>query len=384
MRRTKQKIFIRHTTSLEKSPYFCYGGAPIAFDKKQGNFLGQQNAFFSIWAQNSPYWLVLEGPHASQVEGCNAVYDNPELCAKSLPPQWVPAWKETMRQLFTLAPEAKGHRAAVIPSTTLPSMQEVELSLRSISEIETIARNLWLIESLQQNRLCCYLQRVIDRRGKAIGFEAFARVEAEDGTVISGFDIMQAATALHMEYQLDKLLHKQAIDNYIAHDLDGSLFINFLTGFVQRPEVYLDGLAQAASRHHMRPGMVVLDVPFNHYAHDLQKLTSIADYCRSRRFALALDDVMTTDGLAPVLEAIRPAFIKLHGGFAIAQTDIKHHQMLQEIIAMAHGIGACVLAENVETQPLHDFYFAADVDMFQGYLFGAPQNLSHDAAAAKK
>lgn len=346
--------------------------------------MAEQNAFFSIWAQNSPYWLVLEGPHASQVTGCDTAYDNPELCAKPLSTQWVPEWKETMRQLFMLAPEAKGHRAAVIPSANLPSMQEVELSLRSIGEIETIARNLWLIENLQSNRLCCYLQQVVDRRGKQTGFEAFARIETESGDVISGYDIMQAATALHMEYQLDKLLHKQAIDSYIEHDLDGYLFINFLTGFVQRPEVYLDGLSQAAARHHMRPGTVVLDVPFSHYAHDVQKLSSIAEYCRGRRFALALDDVMKSDGLAPVLDAIRPAFIKLHGGFAAAQSDGKHHEMLREIIAMAHGIGACVLAENVESQLLHDFYFAADVDMFQGYLFGAPQNFSRDAASAKK
>ena len=77
---------------------------------------------------------------------------------------------------------------------------------------------------------------------------------------------MQAAHALRIEYQLDRLLHKQAIETFVDSDLEGYIFINFLTGFHPSPEVYLDGLSQAVNRTHVRSSAVVLDVPLSDYS----------------------------------------------------------------------------------------------------------------------
>ena len=46
---------------------------------------------------------------------------------------------------------------------------------------------------------------------------------------------------------------------------------------------------------------------------------------------------------------------------------------LLEIVRISHANGVSVLAEGVETKEQHELYLAADVDMFQGYLFGAPE-----------
>lgn len=69
------------------------------------------------------------------------------------------------------------------------------------------------------------------------------------------------------------------------------------------------------NRTHVRPGAVVLDVPLGDYAKDMPKLKSIAQYCRTRGFGLALDDVSSSDGLAALLSDIRPSFVKLDGKF---------------------------------------------------------------------
>jgi len=183
---------------------------------------------------------------------------------------------------------------------------------------------------------------------------------------------MQASHALHIEYQVDRLMHRQAIECFTACDLNGFLFINFLTGFIHRPEVYLDGLSQAIERHQLLPRSVALDVPLIDYAKDITKLKSIASYCHARGFALSLDDVMSTDGLAGLLQEIRPAFVKLDAKLARDMMDPKRQGMVMEIIRIAHASGASVLAEGVETEQLHKAYLSADVDMFQGYHFGAP------------
>ncbi|MFM9889188.1 MAG: EAL domain-containing protein [Rickettsiales bacterium] len=344
--------------------------------------MNEAAAFFSIWTQDSPYWLVVEG--ASDLPSMQPVHHKSNLRAVKTAADWRGPWRELAGDIKRQHPGGLGHRGAVIAGDALPGLQEIELSLREFRDIEAIATNLWLVDDVNHGRLGCYMQRVLDRRDKIVGYEAFARMEGADGGVIGGGAIMQAATALRMEFQLDRLLHKQAIESFVEGDLDGYIFINFLTGFIHRPEVYLDGLSQAVSRFGMRAGSIVLDVPIGDYAHDLKKLKSIAEYCRARGFALALDDVHTADHLSGLLEQVRPAFVKLDGKASVKLTDPKRLGTLQEIVRLSHGCGASVLAEGVENKPVHDAYLSAGVDMFQGYHFGAPERFPKLAELAAR
>ena len=344
--------------------------------------MAESGAFFSIWSQESPYWIVVEGPSAAALPGLSAIYHKLDLCAVKTGSNWAEIWTTLTAVLARQPGNGVGHRVAIIAAEELPSLQEVMMALKPMHEITAIAQNLWLIEQVNHGRLDCYMQRVIDRRGKQVGYEAFARMESADGGVIGGGMIMQAAAALHLEYQLDRLLHRQAIESYVASDLEGYIFINFLTGFIHRPEVYLDGLSQAVTRTHLRPAMVVLDVPLSDYAKDMTKLKSIAAYCRSRGFALALDDVTTTDGLSALLADVRPAFVKLDRKFGEGMNAARAQGVLHEIVRLAHAHGVSVLAEGVESTDQHEAYLAADVDMFQGYLFGAPER--HPKASEEK
>jgi EAL domain-containing protein (putative c-di-GMP-specific phosphodiesterase class I) len=339
--------------------------------------VNESSSFFSVWAQNSPYWLLVEGPLAATLSGFSLVYQRGDLAAIQTPANWSDVWHTHAPAIMKHG--GAGHRAAVIAAADLPTMHDIQQALRPVAEVAAIASNLWLIEAINHGRLDCYLQRVMDRRGKQVGYEAFARMESADGGVIGGGAIMQAAHALRVEYQLDRLLHKQAIECYAGGDLDGYIFINFLTGFIHRPEVYLDGLSQAVTRAHVRPGAVVLDVPLGDYARDMAKLKSIAQFCRSRGFSLALDDVVTSDGLASLMSDIRPAFVKLHGRFGQGMSEIRAQSMLHEVVRVSHANGVAVLAEGVETAAQHEHYLLAEVDMFQGYLFGAPERFPRGA-----
>lgn len=336
--------------------------------------MADERAFFSPYTQATPYWIILEGADAAAASrfGASELYHMPELYGLDAGADWTKNWGPLAEE-FLPAPPESGLRAAVIAADAMPSLQEIELSLRPVDEVDAVARNLWLANYINDGRLICFMQKVIDRRGKQIGHEAFARMEAPDGSIIGGGAIMQASHALHIEYQVDRLMHRQAIHCFTESDLEGFLFINFLTGFIHRPEVYLDGLSQAVDRHQLLPRSVALDVPLIDYAKDITKLKSIANYCHARGFALSLDDVMTTDGLAGLLHEIRPAFVKLDAKLAVDMLEPKRQGMVLEIIRLAHGAGASVLAEGVESETLHKAYLSADVDMFQGYLFGAPE-----------
>ena len=336
--------------------------------------MSDERNFFSPYTQPTPYWIILEGAEAKAASrlGAKELHRKSGIYGMLAGADWAPKWNDLAEQCVPIHPSSN-MRAALIAAEEAPSLQEIELSLRPVHELHAIARNLWLANYINDGRLVCYMQPVLDRRHKQIGHEAFARMEAPNGALIGGGAIMQASHALHMEYQVDRLMHKQAIECFVESDLEGVLFINFLTGFIHRPEVYLDGLSQAVEKHEILPRSIALDVPLVDYAKDITKLKSIAQYCHGRGFALSLDDVMTTEGLAGLLHDIRPAFVKLDARLAADMLDPKRQSMVTEIIRLAHHAGASVLAEGVESETLHNAYLAADVDMFQGYLFGAPE-----------
>jgi len=341
-----------------------------------------QRAFSSPWTLSSPYWIVIAGApggargwqNAAQAAGLQPVMQGPGMFAIQTSPEWAGEWERILGVLNSIDRQ-EDLRAAIIASDVAPTAQEITLNLRPLHDVQEVVEHLWLLDHLSEDRLVCYMQRVVDRRGKQVGFEAFARIAQTDGGIIGGAAIMRASHALKVEYQVDRRMHKQAIDTFAECDLEGYLFVNFLTGFIHRPEVYLEGLSQAVSKHGITPRCIALDVPLSDYVRDLAKLRSIADYCRARGFSLALDDVKSAEGLGALLSEIRPAFVKLDARMGEMLLDSKRQSAAHEIIRLAHGSGASVLAEGVENEAQYQAYMAAGVDMYQGYYFGAPEQM---------
>ena len=91
---------------------------------------------------------------------------------------WREAWVNHTAKLASLLGGGAGHRAAVLASETMPSLPDMVEALRPFGEMNAIAANVWLIEAINHGKLDCYMQRVMDRRGKQVGYEAFARMES--------------------------------------------------------------------------------------------------------------------------------------------------------------------------------------------------------------
>ncbi len=337
----------------------------------------------SSWAQPLPYWIVIAGAaapgaawmQAAKSAGLKPITPDPGLLGMVAPSEWADEWRRVMQALENV----DGHdalKAAVIASDNAPTREAIHLELRPLADIQHIASNLWLLDDLREDRLVCFMQRVIDRRNKQAGYEALVRIRAADGSFIGGGDIMRASYALKVEYHVDRRLHKQAIETYAKCDLDGFIFINFLTGFIHRPEVYLEGLSQAVEQHGITPRNVVLDVPLADYMRDMSKLRSIADYCRLRGFSVALDDVAGTRDLEKLVTEVRPSVIKMDRHLGSGLIANKRLSPVGEIVSIAHSAGALALAEGIENQELYDAYMQVGTDMFQGYFCGMPEFMS--------
>jgi EAL domain-containing protein (putative c-di-GMP-specific phosphodiesterase class I) len=241
----------------------------------------------------------------------------------------------------------------------------------------------WFEEVLENNKLVSYFQPIVDAQKKPIAYESFVRAELEDGTMASGAVIMQTGAALNIEHALDKFLHKNAIEEFALHKLSGSLSLNFISGFIQLPAKYLEGLSEAAERHLLLPGRVIMDVSKTEDLQNLDQLASIGDYCHERGYEMALDDVKTVKQLTGILKKFVPTYVKIDHNLTanISKADVK--KQVVGMIELAHKNGCKVIVEGIESEESFEVFKKFGVEFYQGYYFSRPMAAEEIAKANK-
>lgn len=230
----------------------------------------------------------------------------------------------------------------------------------------------WFEEVLKENKLVSYFQPIVDADKKPMAYESFVRAELEDGTMASGGVIMQTGAALNIEHALDKYLHRTAIEDFAKNGLVGSLSLNFISGFIQLPAKYLEGLSEAAEKHNLLPGRVIMDVSKTEDLENLEQLASIGEYCGERGYEMALDDVKTTKQLRDILKKFTPDYVKIDH---ILTANMKKEDVKKEVIGMvqtAHKHGCKIIAEGIENEESFEMFKKLGAEFFQGYYFSKP------------
>lgn len=321
------------------------------------------------WHNSAHYWIAvfpadnpctgkLKEVGMSEEDGCLAIRTGT-------------AWKSTWDKVYAVlqAASAPGVKVAVVPGETFPS----DLSDRKTPEqIDKIASSLWLGDAIQENRVMCYLQPVVSARDKVFGYESFARVKETNGDVIGGGKIVAASREMNIEYMIDRLLHVQAIHTFASSSFNGFLFVNFFPGFIHRPAVYLEGLSETAKQHGIIAKNIVLDFTRSENQHDMNHLKNVCEYCRSKGYSIALDDIGSLDTAQKLITEIRPDFVKIDMHLAHQVADAGKRILIRDIVEMTHAIGGTVIGEGVETEDMYKQLADIDVDLFQGYYFSPP------------
>jgi len=344
------------------------------------------------WNQADHYWIALVPPpdmpfpaplvQALRAQGFAPAPAYPAALSRRVDRAWAKPWREAAAAL-TSQPGAEHVRAAVIGGEAAPSAQQVEINAKSVAVISRIADSLWLGEALEQDGLLCYLQPVVSTPDKVFGYESFARVKGSDGEIISGDRIVEAARDLGIEYIIDRHLHVQAIKTFVASNLPGFLFVNFFTGFIHRPEVYLEGLTETARAFGLIAKYIVLDFTNAEAQQDMAHIRKVCEYCRGKGYSIALDDMATTDNAHRLIEEIRPDFIKLDRQLVHRVDKPSAQGTIRQLVEMAHKYGGTVIAEGVETEAMHEALRTTGVDLYQGFLFSPPVSFEEAVEQAR-
>ena len=337
-----------------------------------------QKKFNLAWHQHDYYWIVLYGLPTIPAALASALQQvglkpyntgaNATLAGRT-GRQWKEAWDKVYAVLAEHNADAQVE-VALVPGAELPD--ESFIKRQSVAATHAIAESLWLGDALMEGRILCYLQPVLSSGDKIFGYESFARVVQHDGTVIAGERIVKASKALGIEYMIDRHLQVQAIKTFMSSQFNGFLFINFFPGFIHRPAVYLEGLADMVKSFGILPKHIVLDFTKSEMPHDLVHLKNVCEYARSCGYSIALDDIESVKSMQRLFNEIRPDFVKIDMQLVHKIAEPQSRSVIREIVEIARASGCTVIGEGVETDSMYQSLKLMNVDLFQGYLFSPP------------
>ncbi len=322
------------------------------------------------------YWIAVTGECASALALEKYGFQQQEgVYLTCVPCPWYDAWQmleEVIGSLEQAQLTGSKLQVAVIPVSETPTYEVIAQYLGPVEDTRSIASSLWLGDALLSDRVVCYLQPIQDRRGKVFGYESFARVLLDNENVIAGGPIFAASRALKLEYRLDRYLHQKAVEAFIANEAENRLFINFQSGFIHRPEVYLEGLNHVVKKYNLPERNIVLEFTDSQALHNEQHLKAIGHYCRQQGYSISLDDITAAASLETLLGILQPDFIKLDMYLTQEAASNKEFSQILQLVRRAHESGITVIAEGVETKEVYDILMQAEVDLFQGYYIGHP------------
>jgi EAL domain-containing protein (putative c-di-GMP-specific phosphodiesterase class I) len=118
----------------------------------------------------------------------------------------------------------------------------------------------------------------------------------------------------------------------------------------------------------------VLEVTESAAMRDVEHTARVLRQLRSVGVLIALDDFGIGHSSLAHLKHFPVDILKLDRSFVKdLGTDSKIEQLVEVIISLAHRIGACIVAEGVESNAQLEWLRAAGCDYVQGYLIGHPE-----------
>jgi EAL domain-containing protein (putative c-di-GMP-specific phosphodiesterase class I) len=108
---------------------------------------------------------------------------------------------------------------------------------------------------------------------------------------------------------------------------------------------------------------------------DYAPVAAVMEHCRSHGIAFALDDFGTGYSNLTHLHRLEFEFVKVDQAFARQMFDSRRAMSIVEaIVVMAHGMGADVVCEGIETREQLQRLRELRVRYAQGYLIGQAQS----------
>jgi EAL domain-containing protein (putative c-di-GMP-specific phosphodiesterase class I) len=204
-----------------------------------------------------------------------------------------------------------------------------------------------------------------------VAHEALLRGQADDRE-IGGGDLFFVAESAGWRPRLDRIGRECAIAGATGPLARADLFVNSHPTSVHRPQADLAGTQAALAAAGRPPSRLVIEMGESSAVADRGHLLAVLEHYRSLGWRVALDDVAAGWSSRSLLSVVRPDVVKLGRELVQALPDDRAQATVRSVVEHAHGLGAVVVAEGVETEQVAEEVTRLGADLGQGWLFGRP------------
>jgi EAL domain-containing protein (putative c-di-GMP-specific phosphodiesterase class I) len=243
------------------------------------------------------------------------------------------------------------------------------------SGIDKIRLEAQLHDALDSNTLEVRYQPIYDiRAGRVASYEALVRWDLPDRGAVSPAEFIKLAEETSLivpvgEYVLDRVVAVLTGLRDAGVDPLPGIAVNLSAKQLVEPGMARQIVARV-ERAKLPAGTLKLEVTESRML-DYAPVIAVMQHCRERGVPFALDDFGTGYSNLTHLHKLEFEFIKVDQAFARHMFDSPRAMAIVEaIVAMAHGIGAEVVCEGVETREQLQRLRELGVRYAQGYLIG--------------
>ena len=267
--------------------------------------------------------------------------------------------------------------AALPPEVAVPAEDLPGDDAGEKSGIDKIRLEAQLRDALHQEALHVHYQPILDIvTGKVASYEALVRWDLPGRGPVSPAEFIKLAEETSLivpvgEYVLDhaiellKQLHAKGDPAAIAVNLSARQLVE--PGMARQ-------VVSRIRRAGLPAGALKLEVTESRML-DYGQVASVMDHCREHGVPFALDDFGTGYSNLTHLHRLHFEYVKVDQGFVRSMfSSPRAMAIVDAIVAMAHGIGADVVMEGVETKAQLQRLRELKVRYAQGWLVGKAQS----------
>jgi EAL domain-containing protein (putative c-di-GMP-specific phosphodiesterase class I) len=206
-----------------------------------------------------------------------------------------------------------------------------------------------------------------------IGYESLLRATDSDNAPVSPVRLFHTDAASGSDTQLERLSQALHILNFSQQAPDDCwMFLNISPNEAVRHVQRGGDLGRIVRRYGVPAHRIVVEVVESSIG-DEMLLQDVVQSLRAFGCLIAIDDFGTGHSNFNRIRTLKPDIVKLDRSItAAAARDERMRRSLPDLASLIHDAGAMVLLEGVETEDEAAAGREADVDLYQGYLFGRP------------